>query len=172
MKGLLIITFIMFSSVVFAQNQFGIRLNKSIGGYGEHGFVYQRDSVLGNFDLKAQLISSRLGSAIFNNAIKQEQITLGVQKAWFQDKSIELLLALNTGYFRTDYGSEIFDVLDNDVFFIAPEFGVKTNKYKGFDIGVSFLYNLGAGDGISGPGSLFSIQTGLFITKEIGGKDE
>jgi hypothetical protein len=102
-------------------------------------------------------ITSRLGSAISSNAIRQENYLIGADWRFRAKKPFQIFAGLNTGYFHADMENEIFNVLPHNSLMLSVEAGL-FYKFK-FPIATSLSagYNLINGDGVSTPGSLFPV---------------
>ena len=138
----------------------GIRIQKSASFYFENGVsaVYSDQRVLPDrLFLGASFVSSRFGSALGSNAIKQDTFLLSA--AWYlrQSKSIRPFGQINVGFFRADYEEEVFDVLPNTAFILTPEIGLRVKAALPLSVAVSAGYNLSSGNGESGPGTLYPV---------------
>ena len=73
------------------------------------------------------------------------------------EKKLNPFIDVNLGWFHADYGSEIFDGLPNNslLFSIEPGANYMFTDQVGGTLG--FGYNLIAGDGIQGPGTLYPL---------------
>ena len=179
MNKKLLITFFLLISIqfVFAQKdstansekrphirilQAGIKFQKTQSLYWENG-VYLDWGCNRLFDYHLHFgfsyISSRLGSAINSNAIKQDNYIFHTAWHFRPQQQFQPLIRMNTGYFHADYESEIFDVLDNTAFIFSIELGLvyEFNLKVPFSAGLSVGYTLTAGTGVSGPGTLYPI---------------
>ena len=151
------------SSSVFAQTDIinvGVRMQKASGLYWENGFdfEYSNKSILNDkLFFGFSYISSRLGTAINSNAIKQDNYILSARYYTRKDKQLRPFSKFNIGYFSADYGSEVFDVLDNTSVLASLEFGLSYTFIKKFKLSSSFGYNFISGDGMNGPGTLYPI---------------
>jgi len=151
------------SSSVFAQTDIinvGVRMQKASGLYWENGldFEYSNKSILNDkLFFGFSYISSRLGTAINSNAIKQDNYILSARYYTRKDKQLRPFSKFNIGYFSADYGSEIFDVLDNTSVLASLEFGLSYTFIKKLKLSSSFGYNFISGDGMNGPGTLYPI---------------
>ena len=151
------------TSQSFAQNStldVGLRIQKSASLYFENGVtvLYSDDRLLADrLFLGFSFISSRFGSALNSNAIKQD--TFFLSAAWYlrKEKSIRPFIQLNVGYFRADYEEEIFDVLPNTAIILSPELGVGYELNFPLRIALSVGYNPTSGKGVSGPGTLYPV---------------
>lgn len=169
-KHFLFIAFLIWSGGLVAQSVtsnhhfgLGLRFQKTHNLYWENGLTasYQNDSILNRqLVFGFSYVSSRLGSAMASNALKQDEFQFSVgyikEKPWFN--FVKPIVKLNTGYFTADYESAIFDVLPHSSFILSLEPGLVFEQpsipVSGF---LSFGYNFITGDGVSGPGSLYPL---------------
>ena len=160
-------------SASFAQEStldVGLRIQKSASFYFENGIsVHYSDARLfaDRLFLGVGLVSSRLGSALGSNAIKQD--TFFLSAAWYlrKAKTIRPYGKLNAGYFRADYEEEVFDVLPNTALFLSPELGIGYEPKIPLRLALSVGFNPASGNGESGPGTLYPIFTQLTATWRI-----
>ena len=146
---------------IIAQTQtvsVGIRMQKSINFYLENGFsvYYDSDKIL--FDkvlFGFHYVSSRLGSAINSNAIKQDRLFLSIHYIIRPEKKLNILTGIDLGYFHADYEEPVFDDLQNQSFLFALEAGIRYNIIKRISINSTLGYNLITGDGKNGAGTLY-----------------
>lgn len=170
---LFFILFQFFSINSNAQNSVldvGLRLQKSVNLYYENGFTaqYTNNSLYSKrlyFGLS--YVTSRLGSAIGSNAIKQDNIFLSTTYYFRPDRILQPFLRLNTGYFYSDLEEEIFDDLPNSSILLSPEAGISVKTNSPLKVGASFGYNLITGDGLKGPGTLYPVFIQSSITWSI-----
>jgi hypothetical protein len=108
--------------------------------------------------IKATYLSSRLGSAIGSNALKQDNFILGADYRFFSDKQLQLIAGLNTGLFTVDYENNVFNDLPSSSLLLAIETGLNY-KFKQLPLSASLSvgYNLRNGNGVDIPGSLFPV---------------
>ncbi len=145
----------------------GVRLQKSVNLYYENGVTaqYTNDRLFSKrlyFGLS--YVTSRLGSAIGSNAIKQDNIFLSTTYFFRPDRKLQPFLRLNTGYFHSDLEEEIFDDLPNSSLLLSPEAGLRFKTNSPIKIGASIGYNLITGDGSKGPGTLYPVFIQSSIT--------
>ncbi|MFO8146272.1 MAG: hypothetical protein ACQEWG_00340 [Bacteroidota bacterium] len=148
----------------------GVRLQKSVNLYYENGITaqYTNNSLYSKrlyFGLS--YVTSRLGSAIGSNAIKQDNIFLSITYYFRPDKILQPFLRLNTGYFYSDLEEKIFDDLPNSSILLSPEAGIRLKTNSPLKVGASFGYNLITGDGRKGPGTLYPVFIQSSITWSI-----
>lgn len=167
---LCITTLLLFiSSASFSQNSqldVGLRFQKTVNLYYENGFTaqYTNSHLLSQrlyFGLS--YVTSRLGSAMGSNAIKQDNIFISTTYMFRPARDLKPFLRLNTGYFIADYEYPVFDVLPNTSFLLSPEAGLAFSFNNPLKLNFSLGYNLITGDGIDGAGTLFPlfIQTSV-----------
>ncbi len=103
----------------------GIRIQKTQEMYWENGVSAQYsfknlkpNQLFFGFDY----VTTRLGSAIGSNAMKQDNFIFSGSWAFRKDKAFHPVARLNMGYFYADYEEEIFSSLPNTAFLCAPEF--------------------------------------------------
>lgn len=136
----------------------GIRLQKSINFYLENGFsvYYNSDKILSDKVLFGfHYVSSRLGSAINSNAIKQDRLFLTTHYIVRPQKKLNVLFGIAPGYFYADYEDPVFDDLQNQSFLFALETGIRYNIIKRISINSTLGYNFITGDGTNGAGTLY-----------------
>lgn len=127
--GYLFILFIGIPITSYSQNQVldvGIRSQKSVNLYYENGVIvqYTNEKLMSNrlyFGLS--YVTSRLGSAISSNAIKQDNYILSSTYFFRPERMLQPFVRLNTGYFYADYEEAVFDDLPNSSLLLSPEAG-------------------------------------------------
>jgi hypothetical protein len=146
--------------------QAGIKIQKTQKLYWENG-IYLDWGCNRLFDYHLHFgfsyVSSRLGSAMGSNAIKQDNYIF--HSAWHfrPTKSLQPVIRMNTGYFHADYEDPIFDVLDNTAFIFGLEAGLVYEFDFPMSAGLTVGYTFTGGDGTSGPGTLYPIFYQLSI---------
>lgn len=153
---------LLFTSFVLAQGNtsLGLRIQKTPNLYYENGISYDYSSpdLLSNrLHLGVSYASSRLGSAIGSNALKQDNLLLSVLIQFRNEKKVMPLIGLNLGYFMVDTEEEMFDVLPNTSLLLSIELGLGFRIMDSVFIRTSAGYNLFTGDGVDGPGTLYPI---------------
>jgi hypothetical protein len=148
----------------------GLRFQKTLNLYYENGLTAQyRNPKLLNNRLQVGLtyVSSRLGSAIGSNAIKQDNIFLSGAYLFRMRSTVHPFVRANAGWFRADYESDIFKNLTKSSPLVSAELGLLVpTKYR-FNAAVSAGYNLITGDGSDSPGTLFPLFYQLSLTYSI-----
>jgi hypothetical protein len=147
----------------------GIRIQKAQKLYWENGFSFDFASPKiadSRIHFGASYITTRLGSAISSNAIKQDNYLISAGYHFRHQKDLQPFARLNTGYFHADYEEEIFDVLPNNAFLISADAGLSYEFEIPLTVSLSAGYNLNSGSGTSGPGTLypFYYQMSIFYT--------
>ena len=112
---------------------------------------------------KLSYITSRVGSAMGSNAIKQDYYILGFDWRFRQDKDFQIFAGLNTGYFMADYGADIFNELPSSSVILAPEAGLVYKFKIPLTLELSAGYNIINGDGFNVPGTLFPVYYKLSV---------
>lgn len=167
MKKLLIINLFVFALIFSAKAQDekhflqgGLMFQKVQKLYWENGFAldYSNKNIL---DRKIHFgfayASSRFGSAMGSNAIKQDNFIVSANYHFFNKKKLNLTLGFNTGFFNADYEIEAFDVLDKNSLLLALNIGVAYKYNDKLTASLSTGYNIISGNGASGPGTLFPV---------------
>ena len=145
----------------------GIRLQKSIGLYTENGLTAQYSHpklVAGRLGIGLSYVTSRLGTALNSNAIKQDNV-LATAAYYFRPKwLIQPVVKANVGYFMADYGSDLFNILPRTSLLASPELGLCYCPDFPLKVAGSIGYNLLSGNGVSRPGTLFPVFVQTSIT--------
>lgn len=144
----------------------GIRVQKSVNLYYENGFTVQySDDALASERLYFGLsyVSSRLGSAIGSNALKQDNYLFSTSFFFRPNRLIRPLIRANIGYFIADIEEAFFDNIPDKSLLLSPEAGICLDPEFPLKFTASLGYNLITGDGIKGPGTLYPVffQTSL-----------
>jgi hypothetical protein len=145
----------------------GIRLQKAVGLYTENGLTAQYTSpklAAQRLYVGATYVTSRLGTAINTNAIKQDNLLLFTAYYFRPRWLIQPIVKANIGYFKADYGSAIFDELPRTSLLASPELGLCYCPNFPLKINASLGYNLLTGNGITGPGTLYPVFVQTSIT--------
>jgi hypothetical protein len=156
-----------------AQNrvlEVGVRLQKTVGLYYENGFTmqYSSDAMLSRrLYVGVSYVTSRLGTAISSNAIKQDNFLVFSSFYFLPKRVIRTFVRANVGYFVADLEEAIFDDLPNRSLLLSPEAGISFNPKLPIIINASLGYNLITGNGIRGPGTLYPVFIQTTITWNI-----
>lgn len=111
-------------------------------------------------------LTSRLGSAIGSNALKQDYFLLGAD--WHTPIADKLtwVAGLHTGYFVVDYEDDVFANLPAS----SPLLSISTGlNYSAGPVDLQLVagYNLISGNGADVPGSIFPVYYQLMVTVPI-----
>ncbi len=144
----------------------GIRLQKAINLYAENGVTVQYTNpklVRQRLYLGLSYVTSRLGTALNTNAIKQDNALLTASYFFRPKWLIRPVVKANVGYFKADYGDALFDELPHTSLLASPELGICYCPNFPLKVNASIGYNLLTGNGITGPGTLYPVfvQTSL-----------
>ena len=147
----------------------GIRIQKTQKLYWENGFAFDFASPKiadSRIHLGVGYVTTRLGSAMGTNAIKQDNFLLSLGYYFRHQKKIQPFTQLNMGYFHADYESAIFDVLPNSAFLFSIDAGLSYEFKDPFTLNLSVGYNLNNGNGSAVPGTLYPVfyQMSIFYT--------
>ena len=147
----------------------GIRIQKAQKLYWENGvaFDYANPKILySRIHFGASYATSRLGSALGSNAIKQDNYLVSAAYHFRPQKQLQPFARLNLGYFHADYEEAVFDVLPNSAFMTSVDAGLYYEFKIPLTLSLSAGYNLNAGTGSAGPGTLFPVyyQLSVFYT--------
>jgi hypothetical protein len=172
MKKIVVLSFLFLSSVLSLQAQAsdanawlgtlkgGFRIQKAQKLYWENGFAidYACPKILDSrIHFGASYATSRLGSALGTNAIKQDNYLVSAAYHFRHQKALQPFARLNVGYFHADYEAAIFDVLPSSAFLTSIDAGLSYEFKFPLTLNLSAGYNLNAGTGIAGPGTLFPV---------------
>ncbi len=147
----------------------GVRIQKAQKLYWENGFAFDFSSprIAGSrIHFGVSYVTTRLGSAMGSNAIKQDNYLLSGGYHFRHQKQFQPFARLNLGYFHADYEDEIFDVLPNKAFLYSIDAGLEYKLTIPLTVSVSTGYNFNSGTGTSGPGTLYPVyyQMSIFYT--------
>ncbi|CAN5427172.1 hypothetical protein BH09BAC6_BH09BAC6_04060 [soil metagenome] len=138
----------------------GIRLQKTVNLYYENGIaVAYSDKALmpDRLFFGFSYVTSRLGTAINSNAIKQDNYLLSAAYNFRKGHIIRPFLRANTGFFAADYGNKQFDGLPRTSLLLAADAGICFQTHLPLKLAASLGYNLITGDGLKGPGTLYPV---------------
>ncbi len=136
----------------------GLRSQKAFGLYFENGIVSQfsSDSIAPKrLYLGIGYISSRLGSALGSNAIKQDNYQIWLSYYLKKDHKLRPFFSLGTGYFKADYESPDFEVLNQSSPLLSLTAGLEWASPYQLKVNLAFGYNIISGNGEKGPGTLY-----------------
>ncbi len=138
----------------------GIRIQKTQKLYWENGFAFDFASpkiLDSRVHLGLSYVTTRLGSAMCTNAIKQDNFLFSPGYFFRHQKQLQPFARLNLGYFHADYEYAIFDVLPNRAFLFSVDAGLSYEFRIPLTIHLGAGYNLNTGNGSSRPGTLFPV---------------
>jgi hypothetical protein len=153
----------------FGELKGGIRIQKAQKLYWENGFAFDFTSPKiadQSIHFGMSYVTSRLGSAMGSNAIKQDNFLVSSGYHFRHKKELQPFTRLNMGYFHADYEDAIFDVLPNNSFLLSLDAGLSYEFKAPITINLSAGYNLISGKGSSRPGTLFPVfyQMSIYYT--------
>lgn len=171
---ILFLFIITISQTLIAQNSvldLGVRLQKDLGLYNENGISLNYS----NKDLKPDrwffgfdYYTSRLGTALNSNAIKQDNFLFNTSYYFRNKKIVRPFARLNAGYFSADYRNPIFDVLPSKAYLLSPEVGICVYTKLPLKIALSLGYNVHTSNGINGvPGTIYPFYYQLNLSWNI-----
>ena len=162
----LTLPFLLFSGMLNAQQAdsyelgVGLRFQKTEQLYWENGVGadYTSDFLFHKqVHLKLSYATSRLGSAMVGNAVKQDNYLVGADWRFRSDKDLQIMAGLNTGFFHADMETPQFNVLPHNSMLFSLETGLFYKFKFPMAASLSVGYNLINGDGLTIPGTLFPV---------------
>ena len=121
----------------------GIKFQKTHSLYWENGVSAQYSFVKirpGQLYVGLDILSSRLGSALGSNALKQNTYLGSLSYYFRKNKAFKIITKVNAGFFKVDLGNELFNELPDTALLLSPELGLVYDfKHKLLSL------NLGAG---------------------------
>ena len=147
----------------------GLRIQKAQKLYWENGFAFDLTSPKiadQSIHFGANYVTSRFGSALGSNAVKQDNFLFSTAYHFRHKKELQPFTGLNLGYFHADYEEAIFDVLPNKSFLLSLDAGLSYEFQIPLTLNLSAGYNLKSGNGSAGPGTLypFFYQMSIYYT--------
>lgn len=145
----------------------GLRFQKSVNLYFENGITakYTNERLFSRqFYVGLSYVSSRLGTAMGTNAIKQDNYVLFSSYYFRSERKFQPYVQINTGYFYADYEQALFDDLPNSSILLSPEAGLSVRTNIPLKVAASLGYNLITGDGEKGPGTLYPVFVQTSVT--------
>ncbi len=149
----------------------GLVSQQTLKLYSENGIGidFAADFLLNrHLHVKLSYITSRLGSALGSNAIKQDSYLLGLDWRFRAQHPFQLFAGITTGYFMANYEESIFNSLPSKSIMVAPEFGVVYKFQFPLSVGLTGGYNVINGNGINVPGTLFPVYARLSVLYDLG----
>jgi hypothetical protein len=148
----------------------GARFQKTVNLYLENGITaqYSCSSLFSErLYLGFSYFSSRLGTALGTNALKQDNILLSASWLTRPNRLLRPMARANIGYFTADYESDLFQDLPNNSMLLSAEGGLSFNFKSPIKMSMSLGYNLITGDGIKGPGTIYPVYIQTSVTWNI-----
>jgi hypothetical protein len=160
----ILFTLLLFSNLLTAQENkpydlaMGLRIQKTNKLYLENGLAtdFSSQSILNKkLHLKLSYVSSRFGSAVNSNAIKQDNYIVGLDWRFRSEKDFQIFTGINSGFFHADMEDPIFDVLPHNSLLFSAEVGAFYKFKFPMAMSCSAAYNIINGNGIDTPGTLY-----------------
>ncbi len=144
----------------------GFRFQKTHNLYYENGiaFDFANQKLLNDrLHIGFNFVTSRLGSAISSNALKQDNYLLSFGYYFRHEKVINPIIQVNTGFFYADMEYPMFESLPHKSAMLSVEPGVYINFKSPIKVKATIGYNFITGDGVTGPGALYPLFFELSI---------
>jgi hypothetical protein len=138
----------------------GMRFQRTVNLYWENGVSVQysnKNLMPDRLYFGFSYMSSRLGTAINSNAIKQDSFLFNTSWYFKPQHALRPIARFNLGYFMADYEEPMFDVLENTSFLLSPEIGAVFETKSPLKVMVTMGYNLITGDGTKGAGTVYPL---------------
>lgn len=141
----------------------GLRLQKTLNMYNENG-VTAHYLLTNRVGVGLTYVTSRLGSAIGSNAIKQDNVFASASWYFRPARTLKPFIRGNVGWFSANYESEIFRELPDSSPLLSFEGGLSAQIKGPVGTSASVGYNVITGDGMDVPGTLFPLFYQLSVT--------
>ena len=151
----------------------GIRVQKTVYFYYENGFtihISKKEVFDKKLFLNFSYVSSRIGTAISSNALKQDNYLFSAGWNFRPEKTIQPMARITTGFFHCNYGSDIFSDLPDKSIILCLEPSVRFRLPMSIYGEAGFGYHFIKGNGSTVPGSLFPLFFQFSLTYLIFGK--
>jgi hypothetical protein len=135
----------------------GFVYQKSLSMYNESGFTieYGNKSVLqSRLHLAISITSTRLGSAIKSNALKQENYVFSCIYIFRHSCVLSPLIIGNLGLVHVNFESPLFSEIQNTAQLTSLEFGLRVSHKYPLCANASLGYNFITGNGEKGVGTV------------------
>jgi hypothetical protein len=168
---------LLLSPILDAQSatSIGLRIQKTPNLYFENGLSVNfsnEDWWSNRIQLAASYTTSRLGSAMGSNALKQDNMICSGFLQFRNNKVVMPVLGLNLGYFQVDTETEIFSDLPNSSLLLSAELGLGFTLSEMASLRTTVGYNIITGDGVDGPGTLYPIFLNFTAFYHLNGSDK
>ena len=144
----------------------GLRFQKTQDLYYENGVTAQYN-LDNRWALGGSYYSSRMGSALGSNAIKQDNFIVSAAYFFRPERKLEPFIRANAGYFMADYEEELFDDLAQSSALASADAGIVYHLNVPLKISLSVGYNGITGSGNEGAGTLYPVFYQTSITWNI-----
>ncbi|MBC7565824.1 MAG: hypothetical protein H7223_02555 [Pedobacter sp.] len=141
----------------------GFRFQKTVDLYYENGITAQY-YLTRRWAIGASYYTSKLGSALSSNAIKQDNLVASGTYFFLPEKALKPFLRGSIGYFAANYEEAVFDNLPNSSAILAADAGLAYTFKIPLKLSLSIGYNAITGSGDSGPGTLYPVFYQTSIT--------
>jgi len=142
------------------QLEVGLLFQKSYHFYWENGITatYRAPFILKNrLGLGFNFLSSRMGTALGTNAIKQEQILIFGQFDFRPGRNIRPFVQANFGYIKAQFDQLKFSSLEDQSLLTSINAGVAGTIKENWILKGSLGYNIIGGDGQSGLATIYPL---------------
>ncbi|MES2875087.1 MAG: hypothetical protein V4708_15275 [Bacteroidota bacterium] len=163
---LALVTFLLFDKRSYSQIHtfdVGLRFQKTQDLYFENGITAQYQ-LTKRWGLGSSYYTSRLGSAMGSNAIKQDNFIFSAAYFFRPDRILKPFIRANTGYFTADYESDIFEKLTHTSALVSADAGLVYHFNIPLKLNFSLGYNAITGSGDAGAGTLYPVFYQTSIT--------
>ncbi len=144
----------------------GLRFQKTQDLYYENGITAQYQFCK-RWAIGGSYYTSRLGSALQSNSIKQDNFIASAAYFFRPDRKVRPFVRANAGYFTADYEAEIFENLTNSSALLSADAGLAYRFNIPLQISFSVGYNAITGSGDEGAGTLYPVFYQTSITWDI-----
>jgi hypothetical protein len=144
----------------------GLRFQKTHNLYYENGiaFDFASQKILDNrLHFGLSYVTSRLGSAIASNALKQDNYLFSLGYYFRHEKIINPIVQLNTGFFYADMEDPMFESIPHKSLLLSVEPGVFINFNYPIKAKATLGYNIITSDGTTGSGTVYPLYFQLSI---------
>ncbi|TCD00192.1 outer membrane beta-barrel protein [Pedobacter psychroterrae] len=144
----------------------GLRFQKTQDLYYENGITAQYQ-LSKRWAIGGSYYTSRLGSALSSNAIKQDNFIVSAAYLFRPERKLRPFVRANVGYFIADYESELFDNLSNTSAIASADAGLAYEFNCPLKVSLSLGYNGITGSGDEGAGTLYPVFYQASVTWNI-----
>jgi hypothetical protein len=113
-------------------------------------------------------VSSRLGTALKSNALKQDSYRLSAHWYFQKGKALRFSTGLSVGYFQADLEEKVFNELPSTAILLSPEIGITYSFDKQpFAAKLGTGYNIDLADEGVSPGTLQPLYYHLILSYQL-----